>query len=151
MITFRCACGVQLEVQEEHAGRKVLCPKCQKPQDVPRPDSIVPVAEVLAVPVVKLAEVPDEAERPAPRPRRRRLVAEDRAERRAPRTSASGKAAAGMILGILTFIIPLLLTLPALILSLLGLRDVKRGGGPITGLGIAITAPITRPFANLTL
>src|SRR5260370_29060294 len=112
MITFRCACGVQLQVQEEHAGRKVLCPKCQKPQDVPRPDSIVPVAEVLAVPVVKLAEVPDEAERPAPRPRRRRLVAEDRAERRAPPTSASRKATAGIILRLLAFPISLVLILP---------------------------------------
>jgi len=144
MITIRCVCGVQLQVQDEHAGRKVLCPRCQNVQDIPRPDSIVPTTEVLATPVAEQA-----AEEP-PRQRRRRRENDHRREEELATTS-SGKATAGMILGLLTFIVPVLLTLPALIMSILGLRDVKRGAGRVSGTGMAITGIVTGLLGNLSL
>ncbi|MBI3411099.1 MAG: DUF1559 domain-containing protein [Planctomycetes bacterium] len=38
MITFRCDCGQQLKVKDEHAGRKVKCPGCDQPVRVPQPE-----------------------------------------------------------------------------------------------------------------
>lgn len=35
MITFRCACGKQLQVKDENAGKKVRCPKCKEVATVP--------------------------------------------------------------------------------------------------------------------
>jgi hypothetical protein len=99
---------------------------------------------VLATPVAEQA-----AEEP-PRQRRRRRENDHRREEELATTS-SGKATAGMILGFLSFIVPVLLTLPALIMSILGLRDVKRGGGRVSGKGMAITGIVTGLLGNLSL
>ncbi len=36
-IKVACACGKKLSVKDEHAGKRVKCPACQKPLRIPRP------------------------------------------------------------------------------------------------------------------
>lgn len=52
--------------------------------------------------------------------------------------SSSGKALASLILGLLSFCIPVVPGLIGVILGLLGLKDVKASGGMVTGGGMAI-------------
>jgi DNA-directed RNA polymerase subunit M/transcription elongation factor TFIIS len=36
-IKVSCACGKKLSVKDEHAGKRLKCPACQKPLRIPRP------------------------------------------------------------------------------------------------------------------
>ena len=36
-IKVACACGKKLSVKDEHAGRRVKCPSCKKPLQIPKP------------------------------------------------------------------------------------------------------------------
>jgi prepilin-type processing-associated H-X9-DG protein len=53
-------------------------------------------------------------------------------------TQTSGKAIASLVLGLGSFCLPVLAAIPAIILALLGLRDIGRSHGRITGQGLAI-------------
>src|SRR5437867_6281485 len=59
------------------------------------------------------------------------------------RAGTSGKAVASLILGILSFCLPVILGIPAIILAILGLRDINRSQGRLKGQGLAIAGIIT--------
>jgi hypothetical protein len=50
----------------------------------------------------------------------------------------SRSAIASLILGVLGFVIPVILSLSGLILGIVGLIHIKKGSGQITGQGVAI-------------
>lgn len=158
MISVRCSCGTLLQARDEHAGRATRCPKCNQVLTLPGVEESVRPAPPAPRPrregVEEYAEGrrdPDEGYRA----RRRPHPAEDdereydRPRRRGP--ESSGKAMLGMILGIGTFLVPVLLAIPAVILSVLGLREVNRSGGRLTGKGMAVAGLITGVLGNVTL
>jgi prepilin-type processing-associated H-X9-DG protein len=61
-----------------------------------------------------------------------------------PRTS--GKAIASLVLGICSFLCLIFTGIPAIILGVLGLGDIKKGGGAIGGKGIAVTGIVLGSF-----
>jgi prepilin-type processing-associated H-X9-DG protein len=56
-----------------------------------------------------------------------------------------------LILGCLTFLVPVLLAIPAVIFGILALRDVKRGQGRVSGKGMAMAGLITGAVGNISL
>src|SRR5207302_195221 len=75
---------------------------------------------------------------------------DDRPLRPAPE-GTSGKAVASLILGILSFCLPVILGIPAIILAILGLRDINRSQGRLKGQGLAIAGIITAVLGGLVL
>jgi prepilin-type processing-associated H-X9-DG protein len=57
---------------------------------------------------------------------------------RPPAARTSGKAIASLVLGLGSFCLPVLAAIPAVILAILGMRDMGRSRGRITGQGLAI-------------
>jgi hypothetical protein len=136
MIPFRCDCGKQLQAREEYAGQVTACPACGKELTIPGagavqagepPPAVLPAREV--------------REGPPPRRRPEGWEDEERPYREAP-SGTSGKAVAAFILGLLSFCLPLLLGIPAIIFAILGLGDINRSRGRVGGRGLAITGII---------
>jgi prepilin-type processing-associated H-X9-DG protein len=148
MIRFRCDCGKVLQVPDEHAEQKALCPACGREQVVPR-ESVQ--AEAPPRSPDRPADV--QAERPSRRPPA--LLDEgDEGPRpsRGPRpeqTGTSGKATASLILGLLSFLCVFLTGIPAIIFGILGLRDIGRSRERLGGKGIAITGIITGSIGSV--
>jgi hypothetical protein len=98
---------------------------------------------------------PDDSDDYDDRPRRRREP-DDRdddfkrqpAPRRPP-ARMSVKAVFSLILGLLSFCLSPLVGVPAVILGLLGLRDVNRSGGRVVGSGLAIAGIVTGGLGSL--
>ncbi|MCI0377207.1 MAG: DUF1559 domain-containing protein [Gemmataceae bacterium] len=185
MIVFRCECGQQLQVKEEHAGRQFKCPKCEKILTAPLEDAIqevfpsTPMAPASSAPLVpsgRRAEATPpkrkrdwgDDDRPRRReeedaPPRRRREEDDGPRRRRdeefefggpPRrrdAESSGKALAAMILGLATFLVPVLCAIPAIIFGILGLKEIKRSGGKLGGGGMALTGIITGAAGNISI
>src|SRR5262245_52729538 len=142
MIQFRCECGKQLQAQDEHAGRRIRCPNCGLEQVVPASAAIQPARGPAADPTSPLPDA-----QAAPRPRResrRRFDDEDEYDedydrpRRPTPTGTSGKAVMSLVLGVLSPCASILTGVPAIILGLLSLRDIRRSGGRLGGQGLAI-------------
>jgi hypothetical protein len=68
---------------------------------------------------------------------------------RAPKP-ASGRATAALVLGLLSFGLGLLAGGPAVVLAVLGLRDVRRGGGQVAGRGRAWAGLVCGCLGTLT-
>jgi hypothetical protein len=68
---------------------------------------------------------------------------EDRPRRRRSVAGTSGKAVASLVLGILSFLAPVLLSIFAVLLGLLGLREINRSNERLGGRGLAITGLVT--------
>ena len=68
-IQFRCSCGKQLRVEDQFAGRKVLCPACKAQVLVP---SVAERLEEVA-PVTFVAEAPVPVRKPPRRSRREEI------------------------------------------------------------------------------
>jgi hypothetical protein len=142
MIQFTCRCGKRLQAKEEHVGLQIICPGCGQMSAVPGdPTAVRPLApaappaeQVTGRPLTGPATGPREAPRP-----------------RGPAAELSGKALASLILGALTFLLPVVLAIPAIILAILAIRDVNRSGGRLTGKGLALAGFITGSVGNLTL
>jgi prepilin-type processing-associated H-X9-DG protein len=133
-IVFNCECGRQLQVRDEHAGRRVKCPECGEEMTAP-----------------SAAAIQSEANAPysAPQPERRaRRFEDDESERevRGPR-SRSGKAVAALVLGFLSFCLWLFAAVPAIILGILSLREISRSNGRLKGQGMAIGGLVTAGLA----
>jgi hypothetical protein len=62
----------------------------------------------------------------------------------------SGKAIASLILGILSFCIPILGSIAAILLGVLGLVDISRSRGRLRGTGLAVGGIVTACIAFLT-
>jgi Protein of unknown function (DUF1559)/Domain of unknown function (DUF4190) len=142
MIQFRCECGQQLQAQDAHAGKRTRCPNCGLDQVVPASAAIQPARGPAADPPSPL---PDARATPGPRRQPRRRFDDgdeydedyDRPRRPAP-TGTSGKAVVSLVLGVLSPCASVLTGIPAIILGLLSLRDIRRSGGRLGGQGLAI-------------
>src|SRR5438034_4807201 len=137
-IHLSCSCGEQLEVRDEQAGQDVQCPACGSQLVVPGDATAIQPAP--------------EARHAAPR---RHPAAEegfdeddDHGRARAP-TGTSGKAVASVILVVLSFCLPVIPSIPAIILGSLGLRDISRSRGRLQGQGLAIGGIITAALGGL--
>ena len=73
-ITFGCACGKQLRVADEYAGRRVKCPACGGATTVPEPE---PEFEVIEDPSEPIAAPPPPKARPVAKPTARRRADDD--------------------------------------------------------------------------
>jgi hypothetical protein len=153
-IRFTCECGQELQAREEHAGRKTRCPKCGA-------EAIIPGATAEAVqaePSARRRDVREEDEKIQPRPNATRLagrrdfeeVEEDEVRRSRPGPSGtSGKAWASLILGFMSFGCNILTGIPAIILAIMGLRDIGASGGRLKGQGVAIAGIVVSVIGML--
>lgn len=132
-IAFTCECGKGLQARDEHAGRQTKCPAC---------------GALLAIPGTSEAILPAYPPSDLERAIERRRAAADAiggrdmgTERSAPvptPSRTSGKATAALILGLLSLCGFLFTGIPAIILGLLSLRDIRQSGGRLTGKGLAV-------------
>ncbi|MDR3632455.1 MAG: DUF1559 domain-containing protein [Isosphaeraceae bacterium] len=110
-IIVSCECGKQFQTGDENAGRRARCPDCGR-------DLIVPPA----------GQVPDK-----PYPMTDGVDFPPAGEDR-----TSGKAIAGLVLGLSSFICCAFTGIPAIILGILGLSDIKASQGRVKGHGMAV-------------
>ncbi len=139
MIQFHCGCGKLLQAREEHAGLEIACPGCGTRLAVPGQ-----AYAIQEVPTLPTAPGPTAA--PAPR---REGGRRPRARETGP--ELSGKALASLICGGLTFLLPVLLAIPAVLLGILALVSIKRNPGRVSGMGFALAGLITGVLGNVTL
>ncbi len=66
-----------------------------------------------------------------------------------PKPTTSGKAIASLVLGLLSFGVPIVLAIPAILLAILGLRDIRRSQGRLVGRRLAIAGIVTSLVGNL--
>jgi hypothetical protein len=163
MIRFNCDCGRVLQAPEEYAGQQAVCPACQRVNVVPADDApgrvaVQPVAPPAVAPV--RADEPRERYEDDRRPRRREERDRDRDrdwDRRRDRerrpTGNSGKAVAALVLGVTSVVclLNLLTGLPAVILGLLALKDIKESRGRLAGKGMALTGLVLGIVGVITL
>jgi hypothetical protein len=136
MIRFVCECGKQLQVRDEHAGKRVTCPACQRQVTVP--EEPLPVEAVQASrPLRRDEDDWDEEEEIEERPRREQS------------SGASRKAVASLVLGILSLFCNVLASVPALILAILAFREISRSRGRLSGQGLAIAGIVTACVCTL--
>ena len=126
MLQFLCACGQRLQAAEEHAGRMTRCPKCGQESVIGgAPSAASPVAHPLATRTHQpKRDVAIDHENDLP------------SQREATR---SGKAIASLVLGVLSVGCSIFAGIPAIILGILALRDIRRGRDSVRGQGTAIT------------
>jgi prepilin-type processing-associated H-X9-DG protein len=128
MIRFSCECGKLLQVKDEYAGQRAVCPACGKEQ-------VVPIQSIQEErPTVVQAEPPS---------RRPRLADADEPPHRVEPQGTSGKATTSLVLGLLSFVCIFLTGIPAVIFGILGLRDIGRSRGRLGGKGLAVTGIVT--------
>jgi prepilin-type processing-associated H-X9-DG protein len=142
VIRFQCECGQPLQAREESAGLAMFCPACGRRTSVP-----------------DLAEGIQFAEPAEERPRRPAGVQqepsaewneewEDRPRRRPP-IETSNKAVWSLGLGVLAFFLSILTGIPAIVLGLLGLREIEKSRGRLQGKGLAIGGIVTGGIGTL--
>src|SRR5262249_22023619 len=112
----------QLQAKEEYAGQTTRCPTCGHELPIPGATSFEAAAPA------------------ADRPGRWGDGDEQADDRQRPARATSGKAIASLVLGIPSVFLCFLLTgIPALILGLIGLKDINDSRGRLGGRGMAIT------------
>ena len=116
MIRFPCECGKLLQAQDEQAGLAVACPVCGRRQTVPGGSTAVQAGAPEHGPAAESAYEAEPAGLPV----------------------TSRKAVVSLVLGFLSFCALLLAGVPAFILALLALGDIRRGRGRVKGQGLAI-------------
>jgi hypothetical protein len=141
MIQFSCDCGEPLEAPDESAGRLTRCPRCGRDAPVPGRAAVQP------------ADAPRARDYPPAGALPGRPTADDWEDRRGYASPAtSGKAVAGMVLGLLSMVGCTFFTgVPAIVFGALGLRDVGRGQGRVRGKGLAITGLVTGAVGTLVV
>jgi prepilin-type processing-associated H-X9-DG protein len=141
MIRFACECGKQLQAREEYAGRITRCPDCGRELPIPEAaeaEGAAPLEE----------RITPATPGPVPGPRSDHAEPEwEDLDTGSGRTS--GKAIASLILGIASFLCTIFTGIPAIILGILGMRDVGRSGGRVKGQGIAIAGIVTGGVGTL--
>jgi hypothetical protein len=85
--------------------------------------------------------------RPAGKDASPKLISVSRSKQR----ETSGKALGALILGLATFVVPILCAIPAFILALLAWRDIRRQPARLEGKGLAIAAICLAVAGNITL
>jgi prepilin-type processing-associated H-X9-DG protein len=123
-ILVTCACGKQFQTKDENAGLKARCPECGRELIVPKSENPYAAAE---------------------------LAGDLRPGFQPPQQPAtSGKAIASLVLGLVSFACSILTGIPAIILGILGLQDIKLSRGALTGRGMA-TAGIVLGALSCTI
>ncbi len=158
-IQFPCECGQELQVQDEHAGARVRCPKCQRECVVPVRVELVTADEPPPAPKAspvkvsrdddddapptrsrKRDEDDDEDDRPRRRTRSRRDEDDEDEDRfRRKVAQSSGMATASLILGLASLCLGAVTGIPALILGVIALVQISGSKGRLSGRGKAIT------------
>lgn len=132
MIQFHCSCGETLTTSDQNAGKTVSCTRCGEWVAVP--------GEVVDSAPARLWSSRADSEITRSPDRSRRPVSQNySAGSPAYQPATSGRAVTSLILGLISFCLPVLLSIPAIILGFLGLADVKRGKA---GRGLALTGLI---------
>ncbi len=133
-IQFACACGQQLQIGDEHAGKQTRCPACGREMTVPQPAAFQ-AADMQLPPRAPAANPETE-----PRMERRRQLRDMAVS--SVQSSTSGMAIASLIMGIFSFCIPALPALLGLLFGILGLVGIGRSEGRLKGKGLAIAGMI---------
>jgi hypothetical protein len=137
MIQFRCECGKLLQARDEDVGGIAVCPSCQAELRVPDDRDAIQAER-------RGRRADEERVRHAPEddlPVRGRRESDREPDYTEPATS--GKAVASMVLGALSILLVFLTGIPAVILGILGLRDIKCSRGRLGGQGVAIGGIVT--------
>jgi hypothetical protein len=146
MIQFYCECGELLNLYDEDAGKKTMCPVCGRERDVPfapapvQPDPSFTSLRALSDNVRK--------ERPALEGRY------DRGPDGQPRSQpggSSGKATASLILGLISLLCSFFTGIPAIIFGILGLKEISQSRGQLRGKAPAITGIVLGTLTTLAL
>jgi hypothetical protein len=135
MIRFTCKCGNGLEAANDEAGLPVTCPACRAEVIVPESREAFRAGAAASGSVASAVEE-------SPRRRPSRDYDDDEALERLP-AGSSGKALAALILGVLSFCAPLFLSIPAIILGAMGIGEINRSRGRLSGKGMAIAGIVT--------
>jgi hypothetical protein len=132
MIRFKCGCGKPMQLPEEEIGRLVECPKCQR-------FLLVPAASTNTDP-------PDEEEGgPASASADEPSSSDWNSEIKPSGTMQSriiGQAIASLVLGLTSFFLNILTGLPALMLGMFALKNIKSSGERPEARGLAIAGLI---------
>lgn len=117
-IIVTCECGKQFQTGDENAGRRARCPDCGRELIIPPPGQAA----------TKPYTMTDGMDFPP-----------------AGETRTSGKAIASLILGILSLAccLNVFAGVPALILGILGINEIKASNGRIKGHGMAVAGIAT--------
>lgn len=139
MITVICFCGASVQAEDKHVGSQVRCSAC---------------GNMVTLPIVRSVPPPQEGESalPAQRAATDRDAEEAWQRRGKPKaTHTSGKAITALVFGILTFLLPVLATIPAVLFGALALGDIKRSRGGLRGGGLALAGIILGVAGNLVI
>lgn len=160
-VAFQCPCGQRLKARDDQAGETVRCPACD--QEVTVPDeaegggsSAVRADEDRPRPARASAERSsgrrgNRDEDDEDRPRRRRQFEDDDEDdeddgyemKRRPAATSSGMATASLILSLVSFFcFGIVLAVPAIVLGILGLRQISNSRGRVGGKGLAVAGII---------
>jgi hypothetical protein len=134
-----------LRAREEHIGQQAICPSCRSLVKVPDRDFPALPDEIKVIEPDERPLEPVRRRRSEPdRPRRRRLDEEDRPRRRTRQAEVetSTKAVLALVFGLLSMIGMFCTGIPAIILAIVGLREVQAAPGRVTGRGLAWTGLI---------
>jgi Protein of unknown function (DUF1559) len=125
-IQFTCSCGRKLQAQAEHVGQRATCPACGA-------ERIVPPAEdaVQSAPTRALEPSPIRAAEP-------RLSRSDGPFSLPQLPTTSRKAKAGLVLGLLSFLLGIFASVPAFFYSARGLSEIHRDPVRVKGRGLAL-------------
>jgi hypothetical protein len=133
-IRFSCLCGQELQASDGHGGRVTRCPSCKAELTIPSVASDIQ------------AEPPRATDQPA---NHKRWGNDEDRPRSVERTGSSGKAWASLVFGVLSFCFSLAAGIPAIILGILGLRDINASRGRLSGQGAAITGIVLGAIGSL--
>jgi len=128
MILFNCKCGEELEAAEDEVGDLLMCPICKRSVIIPRKQEAQAAAAGFVPPGPAKLSSSDQAAN----------VGDPGADTAQALRRSSGKGIASLVLGIMSFFLPVLLSIPAIIVGVLGLVEIRRSKGRLGGTGLAI-------------
>jgi hypothetical protein len=132
-IRFTCSCGARLQAQEEHAGRRVRCPACGTETTVPLDETLLHAVQAAGPPSTAPTSIQ------ATEPSRPTAEAPEENWPRCPEpVERSGKATAALWLGWLSFGLNVLAGLPAVVLAIVSLAEIRRSRGRLGVKGWAV-------------
>jgi hypothetical protein len=125
MIRFTCPCGKPVEAGDQYAGQTTHCFSCNRELTVPGVETTVQNGDALI---------------PANRPK---------GEERPIQSASSGMATVSLILGVVSLCGGFFTGVPAVIVSVLSLRSIRRSQGRLKGNGVAIAGLVFGLFGSV--
>jgi hypothetical protein len=157
MIHITCECGKALHAPDEFAGRQTRCPQCKRPVTLPAAAVALELdpAPPPAAPAEAVAQPAEAAILPAvpldfPPPGAMAAAQPMPAFGPPAAPGTSKQAIFSLVLGCISFCLPLVLSVPAIVLGFLGLSAINKSGGQMAGKGMAITG-LVLGFVTLPL